>query len=255
MQKPELEIHKNTFYTDGRAFAERAPPNECPGERLEGAEASQVRFDLALLSSKRSDAFHKGSMAVKVGLGTFFFNADEIVRGTRKTHIWYFIHPYEQHVYLMVYKNRLGFEYYIPGYGCVNYMFASIFRGNDIERSRLFNGHSPPRIDTTVADERQLWTYACSFGREKFELLADDNLHQMIDLGNEMLQIVSSIQVLPGSTTEDIYNEVKRSAFEERSSRIEDLLRGFDLRNHQIFDVLHSMDCSLRNIPSMFEEY
>lgn len=264
MQKPQLEIKKYTYYTDGRAFGETAPPSDthdhsvcnCTqfvNKRPENAPIRSMKMGLSLHSEEKPDAFHKGEMDISVGLGTFFFDNNNPTKYKESDFIWFFIRPYENHVYLYLHKNKLRFEYHIPGYGYVDYIMPKIYRGNDHDKSCLMNGHSPSRINTTVDDERQLWAHDCCWGKETFTLLESDTLQRMLDTGNEMLDIVSGLQVSHDSEVEDIYKKVKESLFEEKSAQIESLLREFDLRNDPIFDSLHAIECEAGNVQSMFE--
>jgi hypothetical protein len=264
MQKQKLTISKSIFYKDGRAFSETAPPSECiehsvcgctryVAKQPENVDVGQIKISLSLNSVEQHDAFHKGELSIAAHLGGFYFYSDKIEEDTKRDSIWCCVGPFERHVYLFIHENRLRFEYYIPDYGIVDYMFVNVFRGNAVDRSTLMNGHSPPKIDTTVPTDHQLWSYVCFFGKEQFTLLSDDKLQQTIDLGNEMLDTLSKIHVHRDSEVEDIYKQVGQSGLQEQSAQIEEFMRNFDLRNHKIFDALHAADCAIHDQSSMFK--
>lgn len=250
-----MEISKNSFYGDGRAFQESEPPKKC----LEGSiccctryvakkptEApNSVCFSLRHDLPERNGYIHNGEGFISVRLSTF--SEDKIDK--ERDRVWITLKlPYNEHIYCYLLKNQIGFEYYIPGYGFVDYIFPKIYRGNDIDRSRFFNGHSPPTIDTTVSDERQLWTYACSWGKESMRLLHSRLDIDCLFLGSEYIfMALETIDIRSDDTPKTIHDAISNSGLLKTFADVETILRNFDLPNHPLFADFRAVDEATKN--------
>ncbi len=74
-----------------------------------------------------------------------------------KNHAYYWFHG----------KDALQVEIIKEGYGRTNCFFGKIYKGNCVDISKMFNGHSNSRIvDLTVKRPDEVWAHYCGCGQE-----------------------------------------------------------------------------------------
>lgn len=97
-------------------------------------------------------------------------------------------------------------EVTLPGYGNVDTFFTTLLQGK-VEGSRLFMGHSSPRVfDPTLVDDNALYVYRSSFGGEavRFFTSVDE-----IALWKNSFQLVSFIQSRVAKYAQDFVTPVE----------------------------------------------
>lgn len=78
------------------------------------------------------------------------------------------------HDYYVFKKNHIHFEIYLP-IKDQDYQFIDIYRGNSVNRSTMYHGHSKPNIKTSVDTENTYWWYKDDlFKGEQFAILNGD---------------------------------------------------------------------------------
>ena len=130
------------------------------------------------------------------------------------------------HAYFLFSPGRVGLEIYQPGYGRVDYFFGHIFLGNEVDISKLYNGHSPSKVvDLSKLSADALWVHDCSWGREAMRAFSDSPEAQNWRLWSRTAQdILAQTQhsLTQHSPTEDVH--VIRAALE--ASGVEKLVAG-----------------------------
>jgi hypothetical protein len=72
-------------------------------------------------------------------------------------------------------NNHISVTITLPGYGNVDCFFGHVFFGNDVDTSRLMNGHAPSRIiDLSKIKPNQIWVHDCNWGGEAVEFLKEN---------------------------------------------------------------------------------
>lgn len=80
----------------------------------------------------------------------------------------------QNHAYFWWSKDRLDVEVTGTGDSYVDCSFGRVHFGNQVDTSRLMNGHSPSRIiDLSAFRPEDVWAHECSFGWESVVHLAD----------------------------------------------------------------------------------
>lgn len=81
-----------------------------------------------------------------------------------KDHKW----SSKNHAYYWFNSNgMIQIEIIKEGYGNTDCFFAHVFRGNVVDTSKFFNGHSNSRIvDLTALEPNELWTHYCGMAQE-----------------------------------------------------------------------------------------
>ena len=78
----------------------------------------------------------------------------------------------QDHAFFFFRKDSVRIEITLPGHGYVDCFFGKLYMGNDVDISRLMNGHSPSKIiKLNEIGPNQLWMHDCSWGREAMEIL------------------------------------------------------------------------------------
>lgn len=68
--------------------------------------------------------------------------------------------------------NHLKVEVGCPGRMHVDYLLGNVYFGNDVDISRLMNGHAPSRIvDLKNIPSDQIWVHHCNWGKESIEFM------------------------------------------------------------------------------------
>lgn len=85
-------------------------------------------------------------------------------------------HREENHAYFWFSDpNNLRLEVTGTGRGAVNCSFGDVFFGNKIDISKRMDGHKPSKIiDLSKITPDQIWTHACSWGKEAVEMFPDN---------------------------------------------------------------------------------
>jgi hypothetical protein len=260
-----LSVYKTSFYCDGRAFSETEPATECHAHQvcnctrmvsvkpIDGV-VHQTKIGLTYTSDGNTHSFHKGKFEISIDLMTSF-HEDGKVNADKSDDIFCTLRlSGDKHIYSTIYNNKVNFEYYVPNYGYVEYMFPDFYRGNQIDKSRLFNGHSYPKIDTTVSDEKDIWIYNCNWGNEGIKIVTEkaQDLQNFFDLGNQTLSLINNIQVTHNSQPKEVFDLLNTSHILNQLSQIEVFLRNFDLRSHELFNEVHALDCYTNKTTDMF---
>lgn len=118
------------------------------------------------------------------------------------------------HDYYVFYKNHIHFEIYLP-IEDQDYQFIDIYRGNEVDKSTMYHGHSNPNIETSVDTENTYWWYKDSlFKGEKFGILKEneDNvgiIEELFTLHDKLWENNPSIN--QSLTLFDLYNYLNDS--------------------------------------------
>lgn len=77
-----------------------------------------------------------------------------------------------KHAYFIFHNDNIQVEVNVPEYGPVEYFFTHIYIGNEVNTSKLMNGHSPSRIiQLDKINKNQLWLHSCDWGKEVIRTL------------------------------------------------------------------------------------
>lgn len=136
-------------------------------------------------------------------------------------------------------SRRLYVEVTVPGYGLVDHFFGHIFFGNDIDTSKLLNGHSPSKlIDLTSIKSDQVWAHVCHWGAEAIEMFTEENETYVL------WQIKSALDGIKKAT--DSYLLDKAILVDELRLRVEQEV-GVILQTHTIVLELKSIIDNLKS--------
>jgi hypothetical protein len=111
-------------------------------------------------------------------------------------------------------SRRLYVEVTVPGYGPVDHFFGHVFFGNDVDISKLLNGHAPSKIiDLKSIEADQIWAHACNWGGEAIEMFNRG------DEADTLWGIKDSLDRIKNAT--DCYSTDKDISVDELRLRIE----------------------------------
>lgn len=93
------------------------------------------------------------------------------------------------HAYFTLNNNSIRFEITLPGYQLVDCFMGNIYFGNNIDISKLMNGHSQSKIiQLDKIDPDSIWCHSCSLGNESMKTFNNDNEEtQWWNLKNDLL--------------------------------------------------------------------
>ena len=118
-------------------------------------------------------------------------------------------------------ETTIQVEITLPGYGLVDHFFATVLKGNKIDGSRLYMGHSSSKIfDPSKVDPNAIYVYGSGFGPEALRYFEDP---KEIALWNETFRLVSFVQSRVAAYAEDYTTpvDVIRSRLEEDQSLLD----------------------------------
>lgn len=118
-------------------------------------------------------------------------------------------------------ETSIQVEITLQGYGNVDHFFANVLKGNAVDGSRLYMGHSPSKIfDPSKVDPNALYVYGSGWGPEALRYFEDP---KEIALWNETFRLVSFVQSRVAVYAEDYTTpvDVIRSRLEEDQSLLD----------------------------------
>lgn len=104
-------------------------------------------------------------------------------------------------------KNHLSIEVVLPGYGPTDCFFGHLYFGNDVDISKLANGHYPSQmVDLSAIGPEQIWAHDCSWGVEGmavFRECAETDGWKAVK--RDMDEITRRIRPYHGNVTSDVH--------------------------------------------------
>ena len=110
---------------------------------------------------------------------------------------------FDSRIYFTFGKNQCGLQIPVKGYNGdeINCLLGHLYLGNDVDISKLYNGHSPSKIiDLKTIDKDDVWAHGCVWGNEQIRFLPKDSdvsyfWKDSITLMNEVIETFSKLNV------------------------------------------------------------
>lgn len=238
----QVKVKRNSFFRQAKGatlrFTETSPPEEDQHDhqlcnctknvcvRPDG-EPEQVNQSLVIEQQMGDRRLSLEIYGGKIHINFYWPDAEA---REKKAHAYFWHHPN---------PNRFQIEIIKPGYGGTGCFFGSLCFGNDIDISRLMNGHAPSRIiDLAKIGDDEVWAHECSWGTEAMATFDPTNAETGFWM--ELHKDCSQLEARLADKVADVSTPVDelRAVFEEDR----ELLDFAQARSSQLSDILDRLD-------------
>jgi len=129
----------------------------------------------------------------------------------------------EPHAYFMFGfgDGPLRIEITLPGYGLTDVLFANVYIGNQIDTTRMMNGHAPSRIvDLSKIGPDDVWVHESSWGLEAMRTLPPSDAKLFREMNDDMKALRERIRPYALDMVEGAASveEVRRRVMEDETT-------------------------------------